>query len=72
MYQKRIGGQSAGGRVFDWLIASMGLARLTGGRSDLKFSIMTVRTFRNLLTQQPFQPFRIIMSTGQAFEMACP
>lgn len=33
---------------------------------------MTVQTFRELLTQQPFRAFRIIMSSGQAYEVRHP
>jgi hypothetical protein len=33
---------------------------------------MTVQTFRELLTQRPFRPFRVIMSSGQAYEVRHP
>jgi hypothetical protein len=33
---------------------------------------MTVQTFRQLLTQQPFQPFRLVMSSGQTYEVRHP
>ncbi len=33
---------------------------------------MTVQTFRNLLTERPFKPFRLIMSSGQAYEVRHP
>ena len=33
---------------------------------------MTVQTFRDLLSAQPFQPFRITMSSGKAFEVRHP
>jgi hypothetical protein len=33
---------------------------------------MTVRTFRELLTQQPFKPFRLVMSSGQTYEIRHP
>lgn len=33
---------------------------------------MTVQTFRELLTKRPFQPFRLIMSSGQAYEVRHP
>ncbi len=33
---------------------------------------MTVQTFRELLTRQPFMPFRIVMSSGQAYEVRHP
>ena len=33
---------------------------------------MTVQTFRELLTQRPFRPFRLVMSSGQAYEVRHP
>jgi hypothetical protein len=33
---------------------------------------MTVQTFRDLLTQRPFRPFRLIMSSGQAYDVRHP
>jgi hypothetical protein len=33
---------------------------------------MTVQTFRNLLTQRPFRPFRLVMSSGQTYEVRHP
>ncbi len=33
---------------------------------------MTVQTFKKLLTQQPFQPFRLIMSSGKACDVRHP
>jgi len=33
---------------------------------------MTVQTFRHLLTQRPFQPFRLVMSSGQAYDVRHP
>jgi hypothetical protein len=33
---------------------------------------MTVQTFRHLLTQQPFKPFRVVMSSGQTYEVRHP
>jgi hypothetical protein len=30
---------------------------------------MTVQTFRELLTQRPFRPFRVVMSSGQSYEV---
>jgi hypothetical protein len=33
---------------------------------------MTVQTFRDLLTQRPFKPFRLVMSSGQAYEVRHP
>lgn len=33
---------------------------------------MTVQTFRELLSQQPFRPFRLVMSSGQSYEIRHP
>jgi hypothetical protein len=33
---------------------------------------MTVQTFRDLLHEQPFKPFRIVMSSGQKYEVRHP
>lgn len=33
---------------------------------------MTVQTFRELLTQRPFKPFRLIMSSGEQYEVRHP
>jgi hypothetical protein len=33
---------------------------------------MTVQTFRELLTQRPFKPFRLVMSSGQTHEVRHP
>jgi hypothetical protein len=33
---------------------------------------MTVQTFRKLLSQRPFQPFRLVMSSGQSYEVRHP
>lgn len=33
---------------------------------------MTVQTFRNLLSERPFKPFRLIMSSGQSYEVRHP
>lgn len=32
----------------------------------------TVQTFRELLSQQPFRPFRLVMSSGQSYEVRHP
>ncbi len=34
--------------------------------------IMTVQTFRDLLKAQPFRPFRVIMSSGESYEVRHP
>jgi hypothetical protein len=33
---------------------------------------MTVQTFRELLGQRPFKPFRLVMSSGQKYEVRHP
>jgi len=33
---------------------------------------MTVQTFRNLLAEQPFKPIRLVMSSGQTYEVRHP
>lgn len=33
---------------------------------------MTVQTFRELLGQQPFKPFRLVMSSGQTYDVRHP
>ncbi len=33
---------------------------------------MTLQTFRNLLTTKPFRPFRLVMSSGQTYEVRHP
>jgi hypothetical protein len=33
---------------------------------------MTVQTFRELLGQRPFDPFRLVMSSGQSYDVPHP
>lgn len=33
---------------------------------------MSLQTFRDLLSQRPFGPFRLVMSSGQAYEVRHP
>lgn len=33
---------------------------------------MTTQTFRDLLRRQPFEPFRLIMSSGETYEVNHP
>jgi hypothetical protein len=33
---------------------------------------MTIQSFRELLTQRPFKPFRLVMSSGQTHEVRHP
>jgi hypothetical protein len=35
-------------------------------------SSMTVQTFRDLLGQRPFKPFKLVMSSGQTYEVRHP
>ena len=33
---------------------------------------MTTTTFRDLLRQQPFKPFRVVMSSGESYDVRHP
>ena len=33
---------------------------------------MTVQTFRELLSQRPFRPFRLVMSSGESYDVRHP
>jgi hypothetical protein len=33
---------------------------------------MTVQTFQELLTKRPFEPFRLVMSSGQVYDVRHP
>lgn len=33
---------------------------------------MTVQTFRELLAKRPFKPFRLVMSSGQSYDVRHP
>ena len=33
---------------------------------------MTVQDFRNMIGRRPFQPFRLVMSSGQSYEVRHP
>lgn len=33
---------------------------------------MTVQTFRELLSHRPFRPFRLVMSSGESYEVRHP
>ena len=33
---------------------------------------MTVQTFRDLLSERPFKPFRLVMSSGEKYEVRHP
>ena len=33
---------------------------------------MNAETFRQLIRQQPFQPFRVVMSSGEAYDVRHP
>jgi len=50
----------------------MSSAVLTGGWPNLKMIVMNAQTIRDLLTLQPFEPFRLIMSSGLAYEVRHP
>ena len=34
--------------------------------------MMTVQTFREVLSQRPFRPFRLVMSSGETYEVRHP
>lgn len=40
--------------------------------SSLYNANMTVQTFRELLAERPFRPFRLVMSSGQSYEVRHP
>src|SRR5438552_2665771 len=42
------------------------------GAFYLEKPIMTVQSFRDLLTAQPFKPFRLVMSSGKTYEVRHP
>ena len=44
----------------------------TVARTGFTITSMTVQTFRDLLTKRPFQQFRVIMSSGQSYEVRHP
>ena len=44
----------------------------TRAESRAIMGIMTVQTFRDLLAQRPFKPFRLVMSSGQTYEVRHP
>jgi len=39
---------------------------------ELWESEMTVQTFRELLANRPFKPFRLVMSSGQSYDVRHP
>jgi hypothetical protein len=41
-------------------------------RSTPEIGIKSVQTFRELLIQRPFRPFRLVLSSGQAYEVRHP
>jgi hypothetical protein len=44
----------------------------TPGREPLRMDAMNLQTFRDLLKERPFKPFRIVMSSGQTYEVRHP
>jgi hypothetical protein len=44
-------------------------SRLSGDGLAFRIIVMALQTFRDLLTKQPFKPFRIIRSSGQSYEV---
>ena len=41
-------------------------------QSPCKIDVMTLQTFRDLLGRRPFQPFRLVMSSGQTYDVRHP
>ena len=57
------------------VIASLGVGTAHSPESrpgQTEDDTMTVQTFRELLARRPFQPFRLVMSGGQAYEVRHP
>ena len=50
----------------------IGWAFLTIPRTSGILIKMTVQTFRELLSRRPFQPFRLVMSSGQTYDVRHP
>jgi len=49
------------------------MGRLIDDRPIQRYDIsMTVQTFRELLSQRPFKPFRLVMSSGQTYDVRHP
>ena len=46
--------------------------RLFHDRPGDKLMVMTVQTVRDLLARRPFHPFRLVMSSGQTYEVRHP
>jgi hypothetical protein len=49
-----------------------GLAPMDTPPSRVYNAIMTLQTFRELLTTRPFKPFRLVMSSGETYEVRHP
>jgi hypothetical protein len=50
---------------------SLGVA-LPAPRPTPRLRIMTTKTFRDLLANRPFKPFRLVMSSGKTYEVRPP
>ena len=51
----------------------VGIAReSTSSRHSYRMRAMTVQTFRELLAKKPFKPFRLVMSSGQSYDVRHP
>ena len=42
------------------------------GLCSLGIAIMTVQTFREVLSKRPFMPFRLVMSSGETYDVRHP
>jgi hypothetical protein len=45
---------------------------LTFKQAAFRMMRMTLQTFRDLLAKRPFKPFRLVMSSGQTYEVRHP
>ena len=44
-----------------------------GNKANVTYNVpMTLQTFQELLRQQPFKPFRLVMSSGETYEVRHP
>jgi hypothetical protein len=45
---------------------------LTLEQTAFRMVVMTLQTFRELMANRPFKPFRLVMSSGQTYEVRHP
>ena len=63
---------AAGTEVVNFLFIEPKRDGLTLPPNERYHSGMTVQTFRELLTLRPFKPFRLVMSSGQTYDVRHP